>query len=181
MNNKIFSVIFCVALMIGCSKENPVSQQSTQNAQQSDLKKAGGTQISGVGFIATDVECDVPGEGATYAVKMTGDLKGCLFIFIDSYKCRGNGFYFEKGREHFVGTYKGQPGSFWTTYNFEAKFEGCAENGSYLGAEIFGLCQHPIVEGSGDGVFKGATGRFHMIDLVEAGRYPYRGQFQLQH
>jgi len=178
MNNKNFiGLIFCAALIIfGCSKDNPMSGELAQSQQESDLSNAkGGTKISGVGFIATDVECDAPGEGALYAIKMTGDLEGCLFTFVDNYKCREDGLYYETGREHFVGTYKGQPGSFWTTYKFEAKYEGCAENGSYLGAEIFGTCQHPIVDGSGEGVFQGVTGRFYIVDLVEAGRYPYRG------
>jgi hypothetical protein len=73
---------------------------------------------------------------------------------------------------------KDSPGSFWTNYTFEAKYEGCAENGSYVGAEIKGRCQHPIVKGSGTGVFAGVTGRLDMKDDIEAGNYPYRGHFK---
>jgi hypothetical protein len=40
------------------------------------------------------------------------------------------------------------------TYKFEAKYEGCAPDGSYLGAEILGRCQHPVVNSSGEGVFE---------------------------
>ena len=54
---------------------------------------------------------------------------------------------------------------------FEARYEGCAPNGSNIGAEIFGRCQHPIVAGSGEGVFEGVTGRIDMKDDIEAGNY----------
>ena len=83
----------------------------------------------------------------------------------------------EKGRELFVGTYKGKSGSFWTTYDFQAKFEGCNPDGTYAGAEISGQCQHYIVKGSGTGVFAGVTGRIDFWDDVNAVpiNYPYIG------
>ncbi len=149
MNNKIFTcLIFCLALMIlGCSKDNSVSQKLTQNKQGSVLSNdAGATQISGVGFVYADDPCDALGQGAAYAISM--------------------------------GMYKGQTGTFWTNYKFEAKYEGCAENGSYVGAEIKGRCKHPIVKGSGTGAFEGVTGRLAFIDDVEVGNYPYRGHLQ---
>ena len=74
----------------------------------------------------------------------------------------------------FVGTYNGEEGTFWTNYRFEAKYEGC-EDGFFVGAEIFGRCQHPIVEGSGTGVFEGATGRIDFKDNVDTGEFPYKG------
>ena len=76
-----------------------------------------------------------------------------------------------------MGTYNGEAGS-WTSYKFEAKFEGCADDGSYLGAEIFGRCQHPIINGSGDGVSDGVTGRLDMKDDIAAANYPYRGHLK---
>jgi hypothetical protein len=108
----------------------------------------------------------------------TGDLQGCLYTFIDEYKCFENGIYLEKGRELFVGTYKGKTGSFRTTYTFEAQFEGCNGDGSPKGAEIRGRCQHPIVEGSGTGDFKGVTGRLDFIDDIKAGNFPYTGHLK---
>ena len=176
MNNKIFSsLIFCAALIIfGCSKDNPMSRE-----QGSDLSNANGaTQISGVGFFDAADACDAASQGAAYSLNMTGDLVGCLYTYVDDFKCQPSGTYYEVGREYFVGTYKGQSGSFWTNYTFEAKYEGCAENGSYVGAEIKGRCQHPIVKGSGTGVFAGVTGRLDMKDDIEAGNYPYRGHFK---
>ena len=109
---------------------------------------------------------------------MTGDIAGCHYVFIDEFECSPGGTYRESGREHFVGTYNGEAGTFWTTYRFESRYEGCAEGGAALGAEIFGRCQHPIVEGSGDGVFDGVTGRLDFVDDIAAGNFPYRGHLR---
>lgn len=186
MNNKIFNrLVFCLSLTIfGCSKNNNMLPDVTQTNKEVALKKAhdlaarnagGATQVSGVGFYAATGECEPLVGGAAYAVKMTGNLQGCLYVFIDDFACSPSGTYREKGREYFVGMYDGKPGTFWTTYKFEAKFEGCAANGTPLGAEIFGRCQHPIVKGSGTGDFKGVTGRLDFKDDVVAGNFPYKG------
>lgn len=159
--------------------QNIVSEKTQlTGATQISKKTSGAIQISGVGFFAEPGECNSESQGATYAVKMTGDLEGCLYVFVDEFDCSPSGTYREEGREYFVGTYNGAFGSFWTGYKFEAKYEGCAENGAPLGAEIFGRCQHPIVKGSGDGVFEGVTGRLDFKDDVEAGNFPYRGHLK---
>ncbi len=98
--------------------------------------------------------------------------------YVDGFECSPSGTYREVGREYFVGTYNGQSGTFWTNYKFEAKFEGCAANGSYVGAEIKGRCQHPIAKGSGTGVFEGVTGRLDMKDDIANGNYPFTGHLQ---
>jgi len=171
MKNKTFiGLIFCVSLIfVGCSKDSP------QESDLSHLKKA--TQLNGIGYFDATDECNSAGQGATYSVNMTGDLEGCLYTYVDDFECSPSGTYREIGREYFVGTYNGESGTFWTTYKFEAKYEGCAENGSYVGAEIKGRCQHPIVNGSGEGVFEGVTGRLDFKDVIEEGTviYPYRG------
>jgi len=182
MNNKVFiRLSFCLALIIlGCGQASPVSQELTQSEQGSVSSKAGGaTQISGVGFVDATDECNSLSQGADFALTMTGDLVGCLYIFVDDFECSPSGTYREEGRELFVGTYNGEPGTFRTAYKSEAKYEGCAENGSYLGAEILGRCQHPIVKGSGDGVFDGVTGRLNIKDDIEAGNFPYTGHLKL--
>lgn len=138
------------------------------------LSANGATQISGVGFFAGP-ECDAASQGATFALNMTGDLEGCVYVFVDDFNCSPSGTYRESGRELFVVTYGGATGTFTTTYKFAAKYEGCAPDGSFLGAEIFGRCQHPLVRGSGTGVFQGATGRVDFKDDVQAGNFPYRG------
>ena len=175
----IFLSFFLAIILFACSKDNnQVTQRKTITEEQASAYKGGATQISGVGFYATIGECDFANEGAAYAIKMTGSLQGCLYAFIDDYECSPSGTYREEGREFFIGTYNGQPGTFWTTYKFEAKYEGCSENGAPLGAEIFGRCQHPIVGGSGTGVFEGVTGRLDFKDDIEAGNFPYRSHLR---
>jgi hypothetical protein len=180
MNNKFLRLISCLVLIIpGCQKDYKGSGESTISIQESNSTNAvGATQISGVGFFATNEECNSQSQGATYAVRMTGDLAGCLYVFIDEFECSPSGTYREEGRELFVGTYNGQSGTFWTVYKFEAKYEGCAANGSALGAEIFGRCQHIVVEGSGTGDFEGVTGRLDFKDDIEAGNFPYSGHLR---
>ena len=187
MNNRIFiSLIFFLVLIIaGCNKDNLVSPSPIQNEQGSALTKAGKasrisgeTQISGVGFYAEAGECNAAIQGVAYVVKMTGDIAGCLYVFVDEFDCSPSGTYREKGREYFVGTYKGESGTFWTNYQFESKYEHCAANGAALGAEIFGRCQHPIVAGSGKGVFKSVTGRLDFQDDIVAGNFPFRGHLK---
>jgi len=179
MKHKTFICLsfFVAVILFACSKNNnTVSQKEILPEEQTSANiSAGATQISGVGFYATAGECDYESQGAAYAIKMTGDLQGCLYAFIDDYECSPSGTYREEGREFFVGTYNGQSGTFWTTYRFEAKYEGCSENGAPLGAEIIGRCQHPIVEDSGTGVFNGVSGQLNFRDDIEAGNFPYRG------
>jgi hypothetical protein len=105
---------------------------------------------------------------------MTGDLEGCHYVFVETARCSPGGAYTETGTETFVGLYNGVPGTFRTTYLFTATYEDCAN----LVGEIAGRCQHPIIAGSGEGVFEGVTGRFDMKDDVEAGDFPYRGHFR---
>ena len=58
-------------------------------------------------------------------------------------------------------------------------FTSCQKSiDSPLGAEIFGRCQHPIVTGSGTGVFNGVTRQINFKDNIEAGNFPYRGQLR---
>lgn len=170
---------FLAVIFLACSKDNnPELQKETQPQTQMVANHSQATQISGVGFYATSAECDYVSQGADYAIRMTGDLAGCLYAFIDDFECSPSGTYREEGRELFVGTYNGQAGSFWTTYKFEAKYEGCSANGSPLGVEIFGRCQHPVTENSGTGVFDGVTGRLDFKDDIKAGNFPYRGHLR---
>ena len=170
--------LFLAVLFFACSKDsNSVSQKEMQSDEQTSANNgAGATQISGIGYFATSGECDYESQNAVYAIRMTGDLQGCLYAFIDDYECSPSGTYREEGREYFVGTYNGQSGTFWTTYKFEAKYEDC--DGGPLGAEIFGRCQHPIAAGSGTGVFNGVSGQINFKDDIEAGNFPYRGQLR---
>jgi hypothetical protein len=127
----------------------------------------------GVGFSDEDDVCDSGSVGADFALIMTGDLEGCLYTFIETQESSPSGTYRETGTELFVAS--DGAGTFETTYRFEAKYEDVAN----LAGEIFGRCQHPIVEGSGTGIFEGVTGRVDFKDDVEAGNLPYRGHLLL--
>ena len=130
------------------------------------------TQISGVGVYAAAGECDDPqGDGSDYALVMSGDLSGCHYTFVEVSQCRPGGAYYESGIETFVGSYNGVAGTFDTTYVFTAVYRNCPV---FVG-ERAGRCQHPIVGGSGTGVFEGVRGRLDMKDDVVAGNFPYRG------
>jgi len=147
----------------------------------------GATQISGIADFA-DVgidPCDDPeGASADLALNMagedgTGDLNGCLYSFIDfdNTQCinTGNGqsIYHERGTEIFVGEYDGKEGTFETTYLFTSKWskpcevEGVGGYPPLDAEEIFGRCQHPIIEGSGTKDFTGVTGRFDIRDIID--------------
>ena len=133
----------------------------------------GATQISGIAVFDDRGECDDPeGEGADFALIMDGDLEGCLYTFVETAESSPSGTYRETGTELFVAS--NGAGTFETTYRFEAKYEDV----DTLSGEIFGRCQHPIVGGSGTGIFEGVTGQLFFKDDVEAGNFPYRGHLR---
>jgi hypothetical protein len=148
------------------------------SAASSPAFAAGATQISGVALFADPGECEDPeGAGADYALVMTGDLEGCLYTFVETAKSSPSGTYRETGTETFVGSVFGseEAGTFKTTYRFEGKYED-VDN---LAGEIFGRCQHPIVAGSGTGIFEGVSGQLFFKDEVETGEFLYRGHLRL--
>jgi hypothetical protein len=132
----------------------------------------GATQISGVAFLDEADTCDSASVGANYALIMTGDLEGCLYTFVGPAVSSPSGTYRETGTELFVAS--GGADTFSTTYRFEAKYEDVAN----LSGEIFGRCQHPIVEGSGTGIYEGVSGILLFKDNVEPGEFLYRGHLR---
>lgn len=170
-------VLYLSVINIGCQKEASKSTELKQSELQTvSARTVGETLISALGVYAAEGECTA--ETADYVVSITGDITGCLYTYVDAYDCSPGGTYREEGREHFVGIYKGKQGSFWTNYKFESKFEHCSPDGAPLGGEIKGRCQHPIVVGSGDGVFKAVTGRLDMQDNVDVGSFLIRGHLR---
>ena len=154
--------------------------------------KNGATQIGGVGFIHavgewTD-ECPDPGGDNSVFADFTlelvsGNLQGCWYQLIEEYQFSpntdGSFVYHERGRELFVGYLFDDDGNnlghgtFETTYLFTGKFEDAS-----FAVEIHGRCQHPIVDGTGTGVFEGMTGRVDFKDNVETGELYYRGHLK---
>lgn len=132
------------------------------------------TQVSGTGYWPEDGQClDPEGAGSDYAVFLDGDLTGCHYTFVETATCSPGGAYNETGHEIFVGEYNGESGTFETTYRFTAKYNNCVDF-----VEMVGRCQHPIIEGSGTGVFYGVTGRIDLKDDIAAGNFPYTGHLR---
>ena len=137
---------------------------------------AGTTQVEG-GAVPGPGGCTNPPAGfdSYPGLPMTGDLKGCLYTQAVTSKQTPSGGWIETGHETFVGTMKGVFGTFRTNYRFQGKYE----TPDFL-VEIHGRCQHPIVAGSGTGVFEGATGRINFKDLIgETIVYDYTGHITL--
>src|SRR5215207_4946880 len=132
----------------------------------------GATQISGVAFFDGADTCDSESVGADFALVMSGDLEGCLYTFVETAQSSPSGTYREVGTERFVAS-EGA-GTFETTYRVEAKFED-VDN---LAGTIFERCQHPIVEGSGTGIFEGVSGQLFFRADVESGNYSYKGHLR---
>ena len=144
------------------------------SAAPSPERAGGATQISGVALFDVDDICDSESVGADYALLMSGDLEGCLYTFVDTENARRSpsGTYLETGTETFVAS--DGSGTFRTTYRFEAKYEDPTDPAT----EIFGRCQHPIVEGSGRGIYEGVSGELFFKDDVVTGEYFYRGHLR---
>lgn len=147
------------------------------------VSAAGATQISGIGYVPAEGECtdnvtNEAGQPYDFATRLEGDVEGCQYVFVETYECSPSGTYRETGTEIYIvdGPY-GQ-GTFSTTYFFRGKFEGCSPDGGFVGAEIMGFCQHPIVAGSGTGDYEGVKGRLHFKDDVAAGNFPYTGHLK---
>ena len=181
MKKRMFQVLLTLVVIAtaGCNKEDGLHVdpiQKTPLSQSNEKSNNGALQIAGIGYFAEGADCIYPegSEEPLFALRLTGDLEGCLFVFPEEYDCSPSGTYLEAGREHFIGTYQGTPGEFWTNYRFEAKYEDCAN----LTGEIFGRCQHPLVKGSGQGAFAGLEGRLDFKDDIEEVNFPYRGHFK---
>jgi hypothetical protein len=147
---------------------------SVASTAPSPALAGGATQISGIAVFDEGGTCvDPEGEGADFALIMDGDgdLDGCLYTFVETAESSPSGTYRETGTELFVAS--DGVSMFETTYRFEAKYEDV----DTLSGEIFGRCQHPIVEGSGTGIFLGVSGQLFFKDDVEAGNFPLEATY----
>lgn len=140
----------------------------------------GAVQIAGMGEFAAPHECnevvtDMDGDAPDFALKLSGDLGGCLYTFVDTFSCDPGGTYHETGKELYVADGSaGDEGTFRTTYRFTAKYDDCPN----FGGQQHGRCQHPIAEGSGTGDYEGVSGRLDFKDNVEVGNFSYRGHLR---
>jgi hypothetical protein len=106
-------------------------------------------------------------EGSDFALQMWGDLEGCLSVWVEGFKCDALGeydLYRERGREVFVGSMRGEEGTFKTNYTFEAAYaKGYCETFDFS-LEVGGGCTH-VVRGK-SGVFDRAFGVIKFIDVI---------------
>lgn len=146
----------------------------------SPVAHAAATQISGDADL-DEVACPGPpddyGDFKSYpGIVLTGSLDGCLYTKVVNSRETPSGVYVESGNEVFVGTMNGLSGTFVTAYRFESKWD-------VNGAEVHGRCQHPLLRGTGTGVFEGATGRLDFKDIIDdqgSVTYVYRGHLSLR-
>jgi hypothetical protein len=140
---------------------------------------AGATQIDGTAafqVVGGDPCPEIDGYPDYEPLLMAGSLTGCWYTDIQSWRITKGNVYLERGQELFVGSLQpgGRTGTFTTTYRFEAKLDADMN-------EVRGRCQHPLVAGSGTGVFAGATGRLDFKDIIEDPiTYVYRGHLRLR-
>ena len=150
---RLFGLLAAIATVLATALSVPASA-------------AGATQVSGtiVGFDCTELEAD-------YAFRIDGNLEGCVYGTITEARSHLSGTYQEVADEIFIGTYNGQAGTFeMTEFYTEKRIDGVLE---------FARCKHPIVTGSGTGVFEGVTGRLDFKDDVVAGTSEYKGHLSL--
>lgn len=110
---------------------------------------------------------DCGAAGSDFALLMTGDLKGCLSIFVQGFTCKELGdfdHYTERGREAFIGTWRGKKGRFTTKYTVDAAYgKGFCQSLDFT-LELSGSCIHNIDGRSG--VFADTEGVFTMFDVI---------------
>lgn len=114
---------------------------------------------------STFSDCGI--DGSDLGLLMTGDLQGCLSIWVQESVCKErNGFdhYIERGREVYVGAWRGRNGRFATTYTVNAAYASGFCQSFDFSLQLSGSCAHHV-EGR-SGVFANAEGVFTMFDMV---------------
>ena len=114
---------------------------------------------------STFSDCGV--AGSDFALLMTGDLEGCLSIFVRGFTCNeldDFDHYTERGREAFVGTLRGKQGRFTTNYTVDAAYAKGFCQSLDFSLELSGTCIHNIHGRSG--VFTDAEGVFTLYDVI---------------
>jgi hypothetical protein len=120
-----------------------------------------------IAITGNSIFSDCGAAGSDFGLLMTGDLNGCLSIFVQGYTCTelaNFDHYTERGREAFVGTWRGKHGRFATRYTVDAAYaKGFCQSLDYT-LELSGSCTHHIDGRSG--VFADADGVFTLFDVI---------------
>ena len=147
----------------------------------------GNIQISGRGIADTfpATECTNAPQGfEDFTIVLEGDLMGCLYTSIGTpFEFTPSNVYDERGSEIIEACLDlnrdfacdGDYGTFQTTYHFTSKWEGVP----FFSQQIYGRCQHPIVQGMGTGIFAGATGQLNFRDDVIELDFDWKGHIKL--
>lgn len=126
---------------------------------------ASGDRSYAISGNSTFSDCGI--AGSDIALAMTGDLEGCLSIFVQGYTCNeldDFDYYTERGRETFVGAWRGRNGRFVTNYTVKAAYaKGFCQSFDFS-LQLSGSCTHHIDGRSG--VFGDAEGVFTLFDVV---------------
>jgi len=170
----LIAVALAVTMLTGGSAVSSGGDKVGRSAASS----SGDTKSVFVSGNSTLSDCGL--RESDFALAMTGDLRGCLSVFIQDHKCwelEDFDLYFEKGREVFVGKYHGKQGSFRTTYTFDGVYAKgfCQSFDPTL--EVGGGCRHKVMDGSR--VFADAEGLIKFIDVIAGVTGdPVTGEFQ---
>ncbi len=121
-----------------------------------------------VGGTISGFDCDE--LVADYSFRIDGSLEGCVYGTITESRSHPSGTYQEVADEIFIGTYNGEAGTFeMNEFYTEKRVDGVL---------VFARCKHPIVTGSGTGIFQGVSGRLDFKDDVVAGTSEYKGHLR---
>ncbi|MGH8134985.1 MAG: hypothetical protein ACRER4_01460 [Steroidobacteraceae bacterium] len=147
----IASVLFAMLLAGGSS-----ALASGNDGSGHSVYVSGNSTYSDCGLVGSDL-----------AITMTGDLEGCLSVFVQGFSCRELGdfaLYSERGQEVFVGTLRGKQGRFRTSYTVEGAYaKGFCQSFDFS-LQLAGGCSHKVYGRSG--VFKEAEGLLSFLDVV---------------
>jgi len=141
----------------------------------------GTRQLEGIANFDADGFCDPVADGIDaevfFPLVFDGEgMVGCWYLIPDDVKLVNTtdtgGLLIESGIDIFVGTLDGVPGRFTTTYIFRGKYGDFSDPFS----EIFGFCQHKLVEG--EGAFEGMQGIVHIRDDVTNFNFPWKAQLK---
>jgi hypothetical protein len=120
-----------------------------------------------VAISGNSVFSDCGSAGSDFALAMTGDLEGCVSIFVQGVTCTelpDFDHYTERGREVFDGTWRGKQGKFDTKYTVDAAYaKGFCDSLDFT-LELSGSCTHHIDGRSG--AFSNADGVYTMFDVI---------------
>jgi hypothetical protein len=138
---------------------------STVIMASGNIALASGDRTYVISGNSTFSDCGI--DGSDFGLRMTGDLQGCLSIFVQGYTCKErNGFdhYTERGREVYVGAWRGKQGRFATDYTVNAAYASGFCQSFDFSLQLSGSCTHKIDGRSG--VFAAADGVFTLFDVV---------------